>query len=104
MLEIIAGVVIPVSVAVFGAVSWTSDRNAKHLDRRFTELTLLAKESSLSTEKLQLELKQLEIRLPRDYITRYEFDARLGETSKKVDYLVEQIDSIKNLLLRQSNQ
>jgi septal ring factor EnvC (AmiA/AmiB activator) len=103
MIEILAGVVVPTVIAVFGAVTWTSDRNAKHIDRRFSELTLLAKESSLSTEKLQVELKQLELRLPREYITRFEFDARLNETSKKVDYLVEQIDSIKNILLTQNN-
>jgi len=103
MIEILAGVVVPTVIAVFGAVTWTSDRNAKHIDRRFSELTLLAKESSLSTEKLQLELKQLELRLPREYITRFEFDARLNETSKKVDYLVEQIDSIKTILLKQNH-
>jgi predicted ATPase len=103
MIEILAGVVVPTVIAVFGAVTWTSDRNAKHIDRRFSELTLLAKESSLSTEKLQVELKQLELRLPREYITRFEFDARLNETSKKVDYLVEQIDSIKTILLKQNH-
>lgn len=98
-MEILAGVVIPTIIGVFGIVTWNYDRSAKHLDRRFSELASLAKESSLSAEKLQIELKQLELRLPREYITRYEFDARLGETSKNVDYLVEQIDAIKNLLL-----
>lgn len=102
-MEILAGIVIPTILGVFGIVTWTSDRSAKHLDRRFTELASYAKESNLSAEKLQMELKQLELRLPREYITRYEFDARLGETSKKVDYLVEQIDSIKNLLLHKES-
>jgi hypothetical protein len=50
-------------------------------------------------EKVERELRELEIKLPKEFVLREEFVARMSDGTKKMDYLVEQVDAIKNMLM-----
>lgn len=99
MVEMISGIVVPVIIAIFGAAGWASDRNSKHIDRRFTEIAEMVMRNEKDLEKIERELRELEIKLPKEFVLREEFVARMSDGAKKMDYLVEQVDSIKNMLM-----
>lgn len=99
MVEMISGIVVPVIIAIFGAAGWASDRNSKHIDRRFTEIAEMVMRNEKDLEKIERELRELEIKLPKEFVLREEFIARMSDGAKKMDYLVEQVDSIKNMLM-----
>jgi hypothetical protein len=103
MLEIIGGILVPTLATIIGVVTWSSDRSSRHLDKRFSELASMARQSENVAEKTQMDLKELELRITREYITRNEFESRMSESSKKMDYLVEQVDSIKTILCKSKN-
>ncbi len=99
MIEMISGIVVPVCIAIFGAAGWASDRSAKHLDKRFTEIAEMVARNEHDIERVEKELRDLEIKLPKEFVLREEFVARMSDGAKKMDYLVEQVDSIKSMLM-----
>jgi 1,2-phenylacetyl-CoA epoxidase catalytic subunit len=99
MIETISGIVVPVVIAIFGAAGWASDRSSKHIDRRFTQIAEMVERNEKDIEKVEKELRELEIKLPKEFVLREEFVARMSDGAKKMDYLVEQVDSIKSMLM-----
>ena len=99
MIEMISGIVIPVVISIFGAAGWAADRNGKHIDRRFSEIVELVAKNEGHIEKIERELRDLEINLPQKFVMREEFLHRMSDGAKKMDYLVEQVDAIKNMLM-----
>lgn len=41
----------------------------------------------------------MQMKLPKEFVMREEFLARMSDGAKKMDYLVEQVDAIKNMLM-----
>lgn len=99
MIEMISGIVVPIVIAIFGAAGWASDKSSKHIDRRFTQIAEMVERNEKDIEKVEKELRELEIKLPKEFVLREEFVARMSDGTKKMDYLVEQVDSIKNMLM-----
>lgn len=99
MIEMISGIVVPVVIAIFGAAGWASDRSSKHIDRRFTQIAEMVERNEKDIEKVENELRELEMKLPKEFVLREEFIARMSDGAKKMDYLVEQVDSIKSMLM-----
>lgn len=99
MVEMISGIVVPVVIAIFGAAGWASERNSKHIDRRFTQIAEMVERNENKIEKVENELRELEIKLPKEFVLREEFIARMSDGTKKMDYLVAQVDAIKNMLM-----
>lgn len=99
MVELISGIVVPVVIAIFGAAGWASDRSSKHIDRRFTEIAEMVAKNEGEIEKVERELRDLELKIPREFVLREEFLARMSDGAKKMDYLVEQVDAIKTMLM-----
>jgi len=99
MIEMISGIVVPVVIAIFGAAGWASDKSSKHIDRRFTQIAEMVERNEKDIEKVEKELRELEVKLPKEFVLREEFVARMSDGTKKMDYLVEQVDSIKNMLM-----
>ena len=99
MIELISGIVVPVVIAIFGAAGWASERSSKHIDRRFTQIAEMVERNEKDIEKVERDLKDLEINLPKEFVLREEFVARMSDGAKKMDYLVEQVDAIKNMLM-----
>ena len=99
MIELISGIVVPVVIAIFGAAGWASERSSKHIDRRFTQIAEMVERNEKDIEKVERDLKDLEINLPKEFVLREEFVARMSDGAKKMDYWVEQVDAIKNMLM-----
>jgi hypothetical protein len=99
MIEMISGIVVPVVIAIFGAAGWASDKSSKHIDRRFTQIAEMVERNEKDIEKVENELRELEMKLPKEFVLREEFVARMSDGAKKMDYLVEQVDSIKSMLM-----
>lgn len=99
MIELIGGIVVPVVIAVFGAAGWASERNRTHINSRFQAIAEMVGKNEKQIEKVEKELRNLEISLPKEFVLREEFVARMTDGTKKMDYLVEQVDSIKNMLM-----
>ena len=99
MVELISGIVVPVVIAIFGAAGWASERSSKHIDRRFAQIAEMVDRNEKDIEKVEKELRELEVNLPKEFVLREEFVARMSDGAKKMDYLVEQVDSIKNMLM-----
>ena len=99
MLEVVGMVVIPSLTATMLAIGWFHDRSSKHMDRKFAEVSKLISTNEAKVEKIEGDLLQLQMRLPKEFIMREEFLARMSDGAKKVDYLVEQVDAIKNMLM-----
>lgn len=99
MVELISGIVVPVCIAIFGAAGWASDRSSKHIDRRFSEIAEMVSKNENEIEKVERELRDLELKIPREFVLREEFLARMSDGAKKMDYLVEQVDAIKSMLM-----
>ena len=99
MIETISGIVVPVVIAIFGAAGCASDRSSKHIDRRFTQIAEMVERNEKDIEKVEKELRELEVKLPKEFVLREEFVARMSDGAKKMDYLVEQVDSIKSMLM-----
>jgi hypothetical protein len=99
MIEMISGIVVPIVIAIFGAAGWASDKSSKHIDRRFTQIAEMVERNEKDIEKVENELRELEMKLPKEFVLREEFVARISDGAKKMDYLVEQVDSIKSMLM-----
>ena len=99
MIEMISGIVVPVVIAIFGAAGWASERSGKHIDRRFNQIAEMVERNEKDIEKVEKDLKELEVNLPKEFVLREEFVARMSDGAKKMDYLVEQVDTIKNMLM-----
>jgi hypothetical protein len=99
MIETISGIVVPICIAVFGAAGWASDRSSKHLDKRFLEISEMVSRNEIQIEKVEADLRELELNLPKHFVMREEFISRINDGAKKMDYLVEQVDAIKNMLI-----
>lgn len=99
MVELVSGIVVPVVIAIFGAAGWAQDRSSKHIDRRFTEIAEMVAKNETEIEKVERELRDLELKIPREFVLREEFLARMSDGAKKMDYLVEQVDAIKTMLM-----
>jgi hypothetical protein len=99
VIELISGIVIPVVISIFGAAGWASERSSKHIDRRFAQIAEMVERNEKDIEKVEKDLKALEVNLPKEFVLREEFVARMSDGAKKMDYLVEQVDSIKNMLM-----
>ena len=99
MIELISGIVIPVVISIFGAAGWASERSSRHIDRRFAQIAEMVERNEKDIEKVERELRDLELKIPREFVLREEFLARMSDGAKKMDYLVEQVDAIKNMLM-----
>lgn len=99
MIELISGIVVPVVISIFGAAGWASERSSKHIDRRFAQIAEMVERNEKDIEKVESELRDLELKIPREFVLREEFLARMSDGTKKMDYLVEQVDAIKNMLM-----
>jgi hypothetical protein len=99
VIELISGIVVPVVISIFGAAGWASERSSKHIDRRFAQIAEIVERNEKDIEKVESELRDLELKIPREFVLREEFLARMSDGTKKMDYLVEQVDAIKNMLM-----
>ena len=99
MIELISGIVVPVVISIFGAAGWASERSSRHIDRRFAQIAEMVERNEKDIEKVERELRDLELKIPREFVLREEFLARMSDGAKKMDYLVEQVDAIKNMLM-----
>jgi len=99
VIELISGIVVPVVISIFGAAGWASERSSKHIDRRFAQIAEMVERNEKDIEKVESELRDLELKIPREFVLREEFLARMSDGTKKMDYLVEQVDAIKNMLM-----
>lgn len=99
LLVSIAGVTVSVVVAIGGAAGWVSNKNAKHIDGRFDEILNYVRGNEESIQLVERDLRDLQLRLPKEFVMREEFISRINDGAKKMDYLVEQVDSIKSMLM-----
>lgn len=95
----IAGVTVSVVVAIGGAAGWVSNKNARHIDGRFDEILQHVNGNEQSIELVERDLREMQLRLPKEFVMREEFISRMNDGAKKMDYLVEQVDAIKSMLM-----
>jgi bacterioferritin (cytochrome b1) len=69
------------------------------MDDKFGDLSKQIENNDLKIERLERDILDLQIKLPKEFVMREEFMNRMNDGTKKMDYLVEQVDAIKNLLI-----
>lgn len=99
VLQLIGSILLPSVVAVGGAIGWFNMVSSKHMDDKFKTISDQLKSNDAKVERLERDLLEMQMKLPKEFVMREEFASRLSEGTKKMDYLVEQVDSIKNMLM-----
>lgn len=99
LLQVIGSIVIPSFIAAGGAIGWFHKFSSKHMDEKFSGISQQIATNDVKIERLERDLLEMQMKLPKEFVMREEFASRLSEGTKKMDYLVEQVDSIKNMLM-----
>jgi hypothetical protein len=99
ILQLIGSIVLPSVIAAGGAIGWFNRVSSKHMDEKFRDISAQITTNDNKIERVERDLLELQRMLPKEFIMREEFASRLSEGTKKMDYLVEQVDSIKNMLM-----
>lgn len=98
-LQIVGSIILPSIIAAGGAIGWFHRFSSKHMDDKFDDLSKQIENNDLKIERLERDILDLQIKLPKEFVMREEFMNRMNDGTKKMDYLVEQVDVIKNLLM-----
>jgi len=98
-LQIVGSIILPSIIAAGGAIGWFHKFSSKHMDDKFEDLSKQIENNDLKIERLERDILDLQIKLPKEFVMREEFMNRMNDGTKKMDYLVEQVDVIKNLLM-----
>lgn len=69
------------------------------MDDKFDDISKQIAMNDLKIERLERDLLEVQMKLPKEFVMREEFLARMSDGAKKMDYLVEQVDVIKNMLM-----
>lgn len=99
LLQIIGSVVLPSVIAAGGAIGWFNRVSSKHMDDKFKGISAQIVNNDHKIERVERDLLEMQMKLPKEFVMREEFASRLSEGTKKMDYLVEQVDAIKNMLM-----
>lgn len=99
LLQIVGSIILPSIIAAGGAIGWFHKFSSKHMDDKFEDLSKQIENNDLKIERLERDILDLQIKLPKEFVMREEFMNRMNDGTKKMDYLVEQVDVIKNLLM-----
>jgi uncharacterized membrane protein len=99
LLQIVGSIMLPSIIAAGGAIGWFHKFSSKHMDDKFSDLSKQIENNDLKIERLERDILDLQIKLPKEFVMREEFMNRMNDGTKKMDYLVEQVDVIKNLLM-----
>ena len=99
VLQLIGSIVLPSVIAVGGAIGWFNMVSSKHMDDKFKTISDQITSNDTKIERVERDLLEMQMKLPKEFVMREEFAARLSEGAKKMDYLVEQVDAIKNMLM-----
>jgi len=99
ILQLIGSIVLPSVIAAGGAIGWFNRVSSKHMDEKFRDISAQITTNDNKIERVERDLLELQRMLPKEFIMREEFASRLSEGTKKMDYLVEQVDAIKNMLM-----
>lgn len=98
-LQIIGSIILPSVIAAGGAIGWFHRFSSGHMDKKFDALTTQISSSEAKIERLERDIYEMQMKLPKDFVMREEFVSRLNDGARKMDYLVEQVDVIKNMLM-----
>ncbi len=99
VLQIVGTVLLPSIIAAGGAIGWFHKFSSKHMDDKFDDISKQIAMNDLKIERLERDLLEVQMKLPKEFVMREEFLARMSDGAKKMDYLVEQVDVIKNMLM-----
>ncbi len=99
ILQVIGSIVLPSIIAAGGAIGWFHRFSSKHMDDKFDDISKQIATNDLKIERLERDLLEMQMKLPKEFVMREEFLARMSDGAKKMDYLVEQVDAIKNMLM-----
>lgn len=99
ILQVIGSIVLPSVIAAGGAIGWFHRFSSKHMDDKFDDISKQIATNDLKIERLERDLLEMQMKLPKEFVLREEFLARMSDGTKKMDYLVEQVDAIKNMLM-----
>lgn len=99
ILQVIGSIVLPSVIAAGGAIGWFHRFSSKHMDDKFDDISKQIATNDLKIERLERDLLEMQMKLPKEFVMREEFLARMSDGAKKMDYLVEQVDAIKNMLM-----
>jgi chromosome condensin MukBEF ATPase and DNA-binding subunit MukB len=69
------------------------------MDDKFRDISSQIASNDTKIERIERDLLEMQMKLPKEFVMREEFASRLSEGTKKMDYLVEQVDAIKNMLM-----
>jgi uncharacterized membrane protein len=99
LLQILGSIILPSIIAAGGAIGWFHKFSSKHMDDKFEDLAKQIDNNDAKIERLERDILDLQIKLPKEFVMREEFMSRMNDGAKKMDYLVEQVDTIKGLLI-----
>lgn len=99
VLQIVGSIILPSIIAAGGAIGWFHRFSSKHMDDKFDDISKQIATNDLKIERLERDLLEMQMKLPKEFVMREEFLARMSDGAKKMDYLVEQVDAIKNMLM-----
>lgn len=99
VLQIIGTIVLPSVIAAGGAIGFFHRFSSKHIDDRFDDISKQLSTNDMKIERLERDILEMQMKLPKEFVMREEFLARMSDGAKKMDYLVEQVDAIKNMLM-----
>jgi len=91
--------VLPSVIAAGGAIGFFHRFSSKHIDDRFDDISKQLSTNDMKIERLERDILEMQMKLPKEFVMREEFLARMSDGAKKMDYLVEQVDAIKNMLM-----
>jgi len=69
------------------------------MDDKFKTISDQITANDSKIERVERDLLEMQMKLPKEFVLREEFLARMSDGTKKMDYLVEQVDAIKNMLM-----
>lgn len=99
VLQIIGSIVLPSVIAAGGAIGWFNRMSSKYMDEKFRTISEHIRSSDNRIERVERDLLEMQARLPKEFVMREEFISRMQDASKKMDYMVEQMDKIRSILL-----
>jgi len=99
ILQLIGSIVLPMVNAAGGALAWFNKVSSRHMDDKFRDISAQITANDHKIERIERDLLEMQMKLPKEFVMREEFSSRLNEGTKKMDYLVEQVDAIKNMLM-----
>jgi len=104
ILQVIGSIILPSVIAASGAIGWFHHYSSKHMDEKLDDISKQISSNDVKIERLERDLLEMQMKLPKEFVMREEFLARMSDGAKKMDYLVEQVDAIKNMLMFGQNK